>query len=106
MIISGGENIYPKEIENTLVQHPAVLEVACFGIPDPRWGETVAAAVVLRPDRIASAAELIAFCAARVAGYKKPKRVEFVPELPKNAAGKVLKRVLRAPHWQGAEREV
>ncbi len=106
MIISGAENIYPKEIENVLVQHRAVLEAACFGVPDSRWGEAVAAAVVLRAGCVASADELIEFCAARIASYKKPKLLEFVAELPKNAAGKVLKRALRAPHWQGNERRV
>lgn len=99
MIISGGENVYPKEIENIIIEHPAVLEVACYGIPDETWGESVCAAVVLRPGQTLGADELIAFCASRLAGYKKPKRVELVPELPKNAAGKVLKRVLREPHW-------
>jgi acyl-CoA synthetase (AMP-forming)/AMP-acid ligase II len=106
MIISGAENIYPKEIENVLAEHPAVLEVACFGIPDERWGEAVAAAVVLRPGQAAGADALADFCTGRIAAYKKPRRIDFVAELPKNAAGKVLKRVLRAPHWQGRAREV
>lgn len=99
MIISGGENVYPKEIENVIIEHPAVLEVACYGIPDDTWGESVCAAVVSRPSQAVSAEDIIAFCASRLAGYKKPKRVELVSELPKNAAGKVLKRVLREPHW-------
>ncbi|CAG1011841.1 fatty-acyl-CoA synthase [Burkholderiales bacterium] len=106
MIISGGENIYPKEIENQLALHPAVLEAACFGVPDPQWGEAVAAAVVLRPYTRASEDELIAHCAARMAGYKKPKLISFVQELPRNAAGKVLKRVLRAPYWNQLPKEV
>jgi len=100
MIISGAENVYPKEIEIVLAEHPAVLEVACFGIPDEQWGEAVAAAVVCRPGQSASAEQLIEFCAERIARYKRPKRVEFLSELPKNAAGKVLKRILRAPFWQ------
>lgn len=106
MIISGGENVYPKEIENLIVEHPAVLEVACYGIPDDTWGESVCAAVVPRPGQTVSGEDIIAFCAARLAGYKKPKRVELVAELPKNAAGKVLKRVLREPHWGQRTRSV
>lgn len=106
MIISGGENIYPKEIENVLAEHPAVIEAACFGIPDPQWGEAVAAAVVVRAGVEVKEAELIAYCAVRIAGYKKPKRVVFQKELPRNAAGKVLKRVLRAPYWNSTTREV
>lgn len=106
MIISGAENVYPKEIENVLVEHPAVLEAACFGIPDERWGEAVAAAIVCRSGQSVSAEQLITFCAERIARYKRPKHVEFVPELPKNAAGKVLKRLLRAPYWQGQQRKV
>lgn len=106
MVISGGENVYPKEIENVIVEHPAVLEVACYGIPDDTWGESVCAAVVPRPGQSVSAEDIIAFCAARLAGYKKPKRVELLAELPKNAAGKVLKRVLREPHWSKRTRSV
>ena len=106
LIISGGENIYPKEIENVIVDHPAVLEVACFGIPDETWGESVCAAVVLRQAQAVRAEDIIAFCATRLAGYKKPKRVDLLTELPKNAAGKVLKRVLREPHWTARERSI
>ena len=106
MIISGAENIYPKEIENALAEHPAVLDAAAFGIPDPVYGEAVCAAVVLRPGHHADAGTLIAFCGERIARYKKPRQIEFLPELPRNAGGKVLKHMLRAPHWDGQTRKV
>jgi acyl-CoA synthetase (AMP-forming)/AMP-acid ligase II len=104
MIISGAENIYPKEIEDLLVTHPAVSEVAVFGIPDDIYGESVAAAVVRKGGHEVDEQEIIAFCATRLASYKKPRRVEFVAELPKNATGKVTKHVLRAPFWPGRGR--
>ncbi len=104
MIISGAENIYPKEIEDVLATHPAVAEVAVFGVPDDIYGESVAAAVVTRPGREVGAEEIVAWCAARLASYKKPRRVDFLAELPKNATGKVTKHVLRAPYWQGRGR--
>jgi len=95
MIVSGGFNVYPREVEDALSTHPAVLESAVVGRPDAEWGETVHAVVVLRAGAHASAAELAAHVAARTAAYKKPRSVEFVEELPKNAAGKVLRRALR-----------
>ncbi len=95
LIIRGGENIAPLEIENILVTHPAVAEAAAFGIPDPKWGEIVASAVVLRPSREATAEELIEYCRQRIASYKKPERIFFLKALPRNAAGKVLKKDLR-----------
>ena len=106
MIISGGENIYPAEVENALVGHPAVADVAVIGVPDPRWGEAVKAVVVLKPGAEASADELIGFARNRIAGYKLPKSVDFVAELPRNPSGKILKRELRKPYWQGMERNV
>ena len=106
MIISGAENIYPKEIENVIVEHQAVLEVAVFGIPDDTYGEAVCAAVVTRPGQEADADDIVAFCAGRLARYKKPKRVVFVDALPKNAAGKVTKQVLRAPYWRDRQKKV
>lgn len=106
MIISGAENIYPQEIENLIASHPDVLEVAVFGIPDPVYGESVSAAVVRRPGASVSSEDLRAWCAQRVASYKKPKQVEFMNELPKNAAGKVTKHVLREPYWRGYNRSV
>jgi long-chain acyl-CoA synthetase len=95
MVISGGVNIYSKEVESVLYEHPAVLEAAVIGLPDEAWGEAVSAAVVLRPGMSASADELIAHCKASLAGYKKPRHVAFLDELPKNPSGKILKRELR-----------
>jgi long-chain acyl-CoA synthetase len=98
MIVSGGENVYPVEVEEALAQHPAVDEVAVVGVPDERWGETVKALIVLRPDAGASADELVAFARGRIASYKLPRIVEFVDELPRTPSGKVLKRELRERH--------
>ncbi|WP_332670783.1 long-chain-fatty-acid--CoA ligase [Aromatoleum sp.] len=95
MVISGGVNIYSKEVESVLYEHPAVLEAAVIGLPDEAWGEAVSAAVVLRPGMSATADELIAHCKASLAGYKKPRNVAFLDELPKNPSGKILKRELR-----------
>jgi acyl-CoA synthetase (AMP-forming)/AMP-acid ligase II len=95
MIISGGENVHPSETENALQEHPAVEEVAVVGVPDPRWGEAVKAVVALSPSREASAQELIAFCRQRIAGYKCPKSVDFVAELPKSTVGKILRREVK-----------
>ena len=97
MIISGGVNIYPAEIEAVLSAHPAVADVAVVGVPDERWGESVKAVVELRPGASATAEELIAFCDERLAGYKKPRSVDFVDALPRNPAGKLLKTQIRAP---------
>jgi acyl-CoA synthetase (AMP-forming)/AMP-acid ligase II len=99
MIISGGENVYSIEVEAVLYQHPAVLEAAVIGVPDPTWGETVKAFVVLKPGRSASASALQAFCRERIAGYKVPRSVEFLESLPKTATGKISKKDLRAPSW-------
>ncbi len=106
MIICGGENIYPREVENLLLTHPAVADVAVIGVPDETWGEAVKALVVLKEGQTTTEQEIIDFCAARLAGYKKPKSVEFRKELPRNAMGKVLKRTLREPYWEGYERRV
>ncbi len=95
MIISGGFNVYAREVEDALSTHPAVLEAAVLGLPDPQWGELVAAAVVLRADCTASAEALMAHCGERIAGYKKPRRIAFVEALPRNLAGKVQKPALR-----------
>ena len=104
MILSGGENVYSTEVENALYSHPAVLEAAAFGVPDARWGEAVRAAVVLRPDARATAAELIAHCRECLAGYKAPKRIVFMDALPKTGSGKIAKRELRRLHQPaGAE---
>ncbi|MCX6398036.1 MAG: long-chain-fatty-acid--CoA ligase [Propionibacteriales bacterium] len=101
MIISGGENIYSPEIERVLAEHPAVMEVAIIGVPDEQWGETVKAVVSLNPGTTATADELIAFTRERLAHYKCPKSVDIVEALPRNPTGKILKRELRAPYWDG-----
>jgi long-chain acyl-CoA synthetase len=106
MILSGAENIYSKEIENVISEHPSVEEVSVFGIPDEIWNEVVCAVVVPKSETVLTESEIIDFCASRLSGYKKPKRVEFRKELPKNAAGKVMKKVLREPHWAGRDRRV
>jgi acyl-CoA synthetase (AMP-forming)/AMP-acid ligase II len=106
MIVSGGENVYPAEIEQVLFQHPAVADAAVIGIPDDRWGEAVHAFVQLRPDASADAGQLVAFCRERLAGYKQPRSVEFIDAIPRNASMKVLKKDLRAPYWEGRERGV
>jgi long-chain acyl-CoA synthetase len=95
MIVSGGENVYPVEVEEALAQHPDVAEVAVIGVPDERWGETVKALVVARAGRSPTADELVAFARERLAGYKLPRSVEFVDDLPRTPSGKVLKRKLR-----------
>jgi fatty-acyl-CoA synthase len=106
MIISGAENIYPKEIEDVIITHPGVAEVTVIGIPDEIWGESVCAVVVPKEGRQLDETAIIEFCAAGLSGYKKPKHVEFKDELPKNAAGKVMKHVLREPYWAGRDRKV
>ena len=106
MIISGGVNIYPAEIEAVLAAHPAIADVAVIGIPDERWGESVMAVVELRPGASATAAELMAFCSERLADYKRPRSVEFVNELPRNPAGKLLKNRIREPYWKDAGRRI
>jgi acyl-CoA synthetase (AMP-forming)/AMP-acid ligase II len=106
MIISGGFNIYPSEVENALHLHPAVFEAAAIAVPDEQWGESVKAVVVLREGMKATEGEIIEHCKKHLASYKKPKSVDFVPELPKNPYGKVLRRKLRERYWVGQERMV
>ena len=106
MIISGGVNIYPAEVEAVLHAHPAVMDAAVIGVPDDQWGESVKAIVQLRPGMSVSGDELIAFCSERLAGYKKPRSVDFTDELPRDAAGKLLKRKLRDGYWAGAGRRI
>ena len=96
MIVSGGENIYPRELEEVLFSHPQVEDVAVVGMPDPLWGESVRAVIVARPGSNLDQEQVIEFCRQHLAGYKKPRRVDFVAELPRNASGKVLKRKLQA----------
>jgi fatty-acyl-CoA synthase len=106
MVISGGENVYPAEVESALSDHPAIAEVAVIGVPDPKWGEAVKAIVVLRPDAALTEDELITWSRQRIAGFKTPRSVNFVDTLPRNASGKLLKRELRAPYWAGQQRQV
>ena len=106
MVISGGENIYPAQVEACIYRHPAVLECAVFGVPDPTWGEALKAVIVLRPNMTATEDEIIELTRRELASYMKPKTVEFITELPKGPTGKILKRDLRAPFWEGREREV
>jgi long-chain acyl-CoA synthetase len=106
MIISGGNNVYPREVEEVLVEHPAVANAVVLGIPDPYWGEAVHAVVVLEPGAEATAEEIIAHCGNSLAGYKKPKAVDFVSELPISGYGKVLRREVRDRYWEGHERRV
>jgi acyl-CoA synthetase (AMP-forming)/AMP-acid ligase II len=106
MVISGGENIYPAEVENVLAGHPAVAECAIIGVPDDQWGEAVKACVVLKPGSSASEREIIDFLRQNLAHFKCPKSVDFMSQLPRNPSGKLLKRVLREPFWQGHDRAV
>ncbi len=98
MIITGGENVFPREVEEVLYQHPAVHEAAVIGIPDPYWVEKVHAIIAPKKDATINEEEIIAFCKQRIAGYKTPKSIEVVSELPKNAAGKIVKKELRAKY--------
>jgi len=104
MIVSGGTNIYPNEIESALMEHPALADVAVIGVPNEKWGETPLAVCVVRTDEAPTVEALIAFCRERLGGYKVPREYLFVEALPRNASGKVLKRVLREPYWQGRSR--
>ena len=106
MIVSGGENVYPAEVENALFSHPAIADAAVIGVPDDKWGEAVKAIVVLKPGEAADPAGIIAHCKAKIAGYKTPKSVDFIQVLPRNPSGKVLRRELREPYWAGKGRMV
>ncbi|MBS4210912.1 MULTISPECIES: class I adenylate-forming enzyme family protein [Neobacillus] len=106
MIISGGFNVYPREVEEILYQHPAVMEAAVVGVPDEKWVETVKAFVVLKDGQTVTEEELIQFCKEKLASYKKPSSVEFIESLPKSPVGKVVRRLLRDPHWEGKERKI
>lgn len=106
MIVSGGENIYPAEVESALFGHPAVADVAVIGVPDERWGEAVKAVVVKKPGAEVTQGELITWARERIAGYKLPKSVDFVEALPRNPTGKILKRELRKAYWADKQRQV
>jgi acyl-CoA synthetase (AMP-forming)/AMP-acid ligase II len=106
MIISGGENVYSPEVERVLAEHPAVMEVAIIGVPDDTWGESVKAVVSLKEGASATEAELIAHCQEHLARFKCPRSVDIIELLPRNPTGKILKRELRKPYWEGHDRQV
>jgi len=106
MIVSGGENIYPAEVENVLMSHPDVADVAVIGVPDERWGETVKAVVVPVGGAAIDADTLISWCRERLAHFKCPRSVDVTDALPRNPSGKILKRELRAPYWEGRTRNI
>ena len=106
MIISGGENVYPAEVESAVYGHPAVAEVAVIGVPDEKWGEAVKAIVVPKPGAKIDAQDIIAFARQRIAAFKVPKSVDVIAALPRNASGKILRRELREPYWAGKTRRV
>lgn len=106
MIVTGGYNVYPREVEDAMAAHPAVREVVVVGIPDDKWGEAVAAFVALRGGKFAEEGELIAFVRGRLAGYKVPKSVHFIDDVPKSPVGKLLRRAVRDPFWAGRERRI
>ncbi|MNP15761.1 Long-chain-fatty-acid--CoA ligase FadD13 [compost metagenome] len=106
MIVSGGENIYSAEVEKAIASHPAVAQAAVIGIPSDKWGETVHAVIVVKPEAQTSADEIVAHCRQHIAGYKVPRSVEFRDSLPLTSVGKVLKTELRKPFWEGHKRGV
>ena len=106
MIISGGENVYPAEVESAIYGHPDIAEVAVIGVPDDRWGEAVKACIVPKPGRQIDEAEVIAYTRERIAAFKAPKSIDVIDALPRNPSGKILRRALRAPYWEGRERAV
>ena len=106
MIISGGENVYPAEVESAIYGHPAIAEVAVIGIPSERWGEEVKACCVAKPGMEIDPNDVIAYTRERIAAFKAPKSVDIIPEMPRNASGKILRRQLRAPYWEGQDRQV
>jgi acyl-CoA synthetase (AMP-forming)/AMP-acid ligase II len=106
MIVTGGENVYPKETEDVLYEHPAVMECAVVAAPDDRWGERVQAVVILKEGQSATEEELIAHCKAKLGGYKCPKAVEFWDALPKTPIGKILRKDVKAKFWEGMDRSI
>ena len=106
MIVSGGENIYPAELEGILAGHPQVADVAVIGVPDDRWGESVKAIVVSTPGSDLTEEAVVEWSRARLAGFKRPRSVDFVQAIARNPTGKILKRELREPYWAGSARRV
>jgi acyl-CoA synthetase (AMP-forming)/AMP-acid ligase II len=106
MIVTGGENVYPAEVENALFGHPAIADAAVIGVPDDLWGEAVKAVIVLKPGASRDEGDIIAWARARIAKFKAPKSVDFVDAIPRNITGKILRRELREPYWKGRDRRV
>ena len=106
MIVSGAENVYPAEVERVLSEIEGVAEVAVVGVPDPKWGEAVKAVVVAAPGTALVEQDIIDYASEHIARFKCPKSVDFADSLPRNPAGKILKKVLRAPYWAGHDRSV
>jgi acyl-CoA synthetase (AMP-forming)/AMP-acid ligase II len=106
MIISGGENIYPAEIERVLAEHPSIGDVAVIGVPDERWGEVPKAVVVAAPAASVDIEQVLAYCREHLASFKCPKSIDVVDALPRNPTGKILKKDLRKPYWEGRERQI
>ena len=106
MIISGGENIFPNDIEEVLYRHPSIEMAAVVGAPDPKWGEIVVAAVTLKPGRAADEAELIAHCKEYLSSFKVPKKIDFRDQMPLSSFGKILRRDVRKTYWQQEEVQV
>jgi acyl-CoA synthetase (AMP-forming)/AMP-acid ligase II len=106
MIVSGGENVYPRVVEEVLFKHPAIADAAVFGVPHEQWGEAVKAAVVLREGQTVTEEEIVEFCRGQLGGYQIPRSIDFIGALPRNPTGKVLKRELREPYWAGQKRRV
>lgn len=106
MIVTGGENVYPAEVENALFSHEAIADVAVIGVPNKKWGESVKAIVVLKPGITSSEEDIITYAKSKIASYKVPKSIDFAEVLPRNPSGKLLKRELRAPYWKDQERQV
>ncbi|HEU5082552.1 MAG TPA: fatty acid--CoA ligase [Acidimicrobiales bacterium] len=106
MIVSGGENVYPAEVENALMKHPGIADVAVIGVPDEKWGEVGKAMVVKAEGQEPTEEEILAFAREQLAGFKVPKSVDFIAEIPRNPTGKMLKKDLREPFWEGRERKV
>jgi acyl-CoA synthetase (AMP-forming)/AMP-acid ligase II len=106
MIVTGGENVYPAEVENAMASHPDVADCACIGVPDEKWGEAVKGIVVLKQGATPNPDAIIAHCRERIANYKVPKSIDFVDAIPRNASGKILRRELREPYWRGRDRQV
>ena len=106
MVVTGGENVYPVEVEKVITGHPSVLEAAVIGIPDQKYGEALMAICALNPGCLLSVDELVDYCRDKIAGYKIPRQLNLVEALPRNPSGKILKTVLREPYWKNQPRQV